>query len=78
MIIEDLDFEDVWESLKFLKEHGHWSFQQPPEWAVRAAEMFKTSPGSPSVIMWGYEFVAEKAMESVEEFRSRDIPGSDN
>jgi hypothetical protein len=63
--VEEPDYVEVYADLQFLMEHGHWK-EEIPKWALDWAREQGCFVGSPSILLRGWQFVAERAMKELQ------------
>lgn len=77
VILEKYDYRDLWQSLVYLENHGHWEVKNDkmPPWVMELAELFNTHTGSASVLLTLWREIAIRAVEHAEGLENPDVPG---
>ena len=61
MMGEEPDYVEVYEDLQHYTEHSQWR-EEIPQWALDFAREMGVFVGHPSILLRGWQFVAERAM----------------
>jgi hypothetical protein len=69
--INEPDYEEVFEDLKYLEEQGAWK-DGVPHWAFDFARQLGVQVGHPAVLFEGWKFVAKQAMEHLDRLWEND------